>query len=562
MKLVKRFGSLLLALVMLVGLCACTGSGTAAPSTDNTQQSTQSSTGTGSNAAAPSTSDSNEPAANQPAAETDDKKGGDLVIIDTAEVTHIAWYQLQSFNDRFQFSLTAYEMLFHYDNQGGVVPFLAEGYVPDPENRTYTITLRKGIKFHDGSELNADSAVWTLQNYKELGIKSAAFFSNVESIEKTGDYEFVIHLSQWDATIPYSLARECGIMVSKEAANGDPNWYLENVCGTGPFKLDSWERDVSKTFVRFDDYWQGTPNLDSVTVKIYGDTTVAAGDLELGNAQVLYCTDYKLVDELTAEGMIACLGMPSQIALLNFNCTDEEYNGVVNPFYDVRVRQAVCYGIDKEGLLNGVYSNYGMVTNQFAPQGSVFYSEDVKGYPYDPAKAKELLAEAGYPNGFETTCIVRNDVMQVKCVTAIQDMMKEIGIDMKVDVQETGDFSANLSGWHTGLFFHTSSLPIDVTTQMSSMFKQGLSGIVLGLTSLLRPDNLNDAIVAACSSTTPEDAAANIRKAQGIMIDEICDLDPIVTVYQPIIKSAKLHDDGLNAVEYTTATLWKAWLEK
>lgn len=540
MKIAKRVGCLLLALAMVIGICACNSTEAPAPATTND---------------AATENNSNE-VATEPTTEA--QEGGDLVIIDTAEVTHMAWYQLQSFNDRFQFMLTAYEPLFHYNADGGVDPFLASGYTTDVDNLTYTITLNQGIKFHDGSELNADSAVWTLQTYKELGIKSNAFFSNVESIEKTGDYEFAIHLTQWDATIPYSLARECGIMVSKEAANGDPEWYLENVCGTGAFKLDSWERDVAKKFAKFDEYWQGEPKLDSVTIKVYGDSTVAAGDLEIGNAQALYCTDYKLVDEMTEKGFVACLGVPSQIALLNFNCTDEENN----PFYDVRVRQAVCHAIDKEGLLAAVYRGYGMVTNQFAPQGSVFFSDDVVGYEYDLEKAKALLAEAGYADGFETACIVRNDAMQVQCVTAIQAMLAEIGIDMKVDVQESGDFSANLSGWHTGMFFHTSSLPVDVTSQMSSMFKQGLSGVVLGLTSLLRPDNLNDAIVAACASTVPEDAAANIRNAQSILIDEICDLDPIVTVYQPIIKSSKLHDDGLNEVEYTTATLWKAWLEK
>lgn len=540
MKIAKRVGCLLLALAMVIGISACNSTEAPAPATTNDV----------------ATDNNNNVVATEPTTEA--QEGGDLVIIDTAEVTHMAWYQLQSFNDKFQFLLTAYETLFHYNADGGVDPFLASGYTTDVDNLTYTITLNQGIKFHDGTELNADSAVWTLQNYKELGIKSNAFFSNVESIEKTGDYEFVIHLSQWDATIPYSLARECGVMVSKEAANGDPEWYLENVCGTGAFKLDSWERDVAKKFVKFDEYWQGEPKLDSVTIKVYGDSTVAAGDLEIGNAQALYCTDYKLVDEMTEKGFVACLGVPSQIALLNFNCTDEENN----PFYDVRVRQAVCHAIDKEGLLAAVYRGYGMVTNQFAPEGSVFFSDDVAGYEYDLEKAKALLAEAGYADGFETACIVRNDAMQVQCVTAIQAMLAEIGIDMKVDVQESGDFSANLSGWHSGMFFHTSSLPIDVTSQMSSMFKQGLSGVVLGLTSLLRPDNLNDAIVAACASTTSEDAAANIRNAQGILIDEICDLDPIVTVYQPIIKSSKLHDDGLNEVEYTTATLWKAWLEK
>ena len=112
------------------------------------------------------------------------------------------------------------------------------------------------------------------------------------------------------------------------------------------------------------------------------------------------------------------------------------------------------------------------------------------------------------------------------------------------------------------MFFHTSSLPVDVTNQMSSMFRQGLSGIVLGLDSLLRPDELDAAIADAVGAKTPEEAQASIREAQTILIDDICDLNPVVTVYQPIIKSEKLHDDGVNDAEYSAGTLYKAWIEE
>ena len=112
------------------------------------------------------------------------------------------------------------------------------------------------------------------------------------------------------------------------------------------------------------------------------------------------------------------------------------------------------------------------------------------------------------------------------------------------------------------MFFHTSSLPLDVTNQMSSMFRQGLSGIVLGLDSLLRPDELNEAIVNAVRAKTPEEAQNHIKEAQTVLIDDICDLNPVAVVYQPIIKSSKLHDDGVNDVEYSMGTLYKAWLEK
>ena len=539
----KRVVSFLLALALSLGLCAC--------GNDASQ------TGTDQNDAAETNAE--EETGESDASSEEPQKGGDLVIIDTAEVTHTVWYNLQSYNDKFQYMITVYETLFRVDDAGNVIPWLAKSYEADQENLKYTIELNEGIKFHDGTDLTGEAAAWCLNVYKEKGIKSGAFFSNIDSIEATGDHTFEIRLSQWDATIPYSLARECGIMTSQKAyEEGGEEGCEAKPVGTGPFAFESMNRDTEKVFVRFDDYWQGAPYLDTVTVKIYSDSLVAQAAMQNDDAQMMYCTDYKLVDELKSSGCTAALGVPSQIALLCFNCLDEKDN----PFYDVKVRQAVSYAIDKEALIDNIYSGYAAVTNQFAPEGSVFFNAETKGYEFDVEKAKELLKEAGYEDGFKTTCIVRNDIMQVNCVTAIQAMLAEIGIEMEVDVQDTGDFSQNLTKWNTGMFFHTSSLPIDVTNQMSSMFRQGLSGIVLGLDSLLRPDELDAAITGAVGAKTPEEAQASIREAQTILIDDICDLNPVVTVYQPIIKSGKLHDDGVNDAEYSAGTLHKAWIEK
>ena len=194
-------------------------------------------------------------------------------------------------------------------------------------------------------------------------------------------------------------------MASQKAyEEGGEEGFEANPVGTGPFAFKSMNRDTEKVFAKFADYWQGEPYLDTVTIKIYSDSLVAQAAMQNGDAQMMYCTDYKLVDELKASGCTAALGVPSQIALLCFNCTDKENN----PFYDVKVRQAVSYAIDKEALIESIYSGYASVTNQFAPAGSVFYNKETKGYEYNEEKAKELLKEAGYENGFKTTCIVRN----------------------------------------------------------------------------------------------------------------------------------------------------------
>jgi len=355
------------------------------------------------------------------------------------------------------------------------------------------------------------------------------------------------------------LARECGYMFSKQAWDEHGKEYCtKHPVGTGPFMFEGWERDVSKTYVKFADYWQGEPLLDKIEYKIYSDSLVAQASLELGEVHVYYCNDYALDATMAEKGFNVATGtIPLQMPFILFNSVNED-----DPFYDFRVRQAVCHAIDQQALCDAIYYGYIMPVNQFAPSNSAYYSDDVVGYDYDLNKAKALLAEAGYADGFSTTLQAKNETTIVACVTAIQAQLAEIGIDVELDIIEGGDYGQALTGWDSGLFFHPTGLPAAIINQANSMWRQGLSGIVLGLTSVMRPDDLNDVILSAVSAKTDEEAQMYMQQAQVMMIDKYCMFWPIGVGYNTYVKTPKLHDDGIGDITYQMSTLWTAWLEK
>lgn len=469
------------------------------------------------------------------------------------------YYETNHPDDNIQMA-PMYETLMRYDKNGVPQPFLAESIEANPDNLTYRLKLKEGIFFSDGSKLDAEVCAFCLQLYKEKGIKSGSFCQTMESFEVVDEYTVDIHLNQWDSTIPAILARDdVSAMISKKAYQTKGEEYLRRhpVC-TGPFILDTWERDVKKTYIKNKNYWQGEPLLDKIEVFVYSDTLVAQAALERGDVDIYYCTDYNLASTMAKKGFKVVDGTyPTRMPILAFNSANAK-----DPFSDLRVRRAVAHAIDQQAICDVVFKGYMTPTNQFAPKDSLFYNNRVDGYKYNIQKAKKLLAEAGYPNGFKTKLYGKNEEAWVDCMTVIQALLAEIGIDVELVILEGGDFGTALCGWDKGMFLHITALPPAVNLQAYSMFRQGLSGIVFGLTSIQRSDKLHIALVDSVMAKSEEQAHARMHDAQKIMIDEECLFWPIGMGEYTYIKSPKLHDDGIYEISTSGHTLHKAWVEK
>lgn len=492
---------------------------------------------------------------------TGPQKGGVLKIGTNAELNYnMMCFSLTGSSLDYVYSWPIYESLFKPNAQGTVDPWLLESYEQDPAAMTYTFRIRKGIKFSDGSDFNAEACKWNLDHYLEVGAKRTALLGDITGVSIVDDYTVQLQLSKWNSTIPYALSRECGYMFSKlqYETHGD-EYCRENPVGTGPFVLKSWTRDVNKVFERNANYWGGEVLLDGVEYTIYSDALVAQAALKSGEIDVYAGMSWEGAVDLEAAGfLIKTSAVKSHVALLCFNALNESGT---DPMGNVLVRQAVAHAIDKDALVEAVWHGYAKPTNQFCV-GEHYYNSDVKGYNYDVAKAKELLAQAGYPNGFDTVIKTQDSSMQRNAATIMQAFLKEVGINAEVQILSGADGNKAETGWGEGMWFHSSSVYVSVPMQMGSMFRQNLTGGVLGLTTLLRPDDVNDALNRSISAATEDDAVRDIGEANRLLADEYCNILPIAEYPYFYVVSSKVQESGIGEAFYSVASLSTAWLSK
>lgn len=330
-------------------------------------------------------------------------------------------------------------------------PFLCESYDIDPEAKTFTFNLREGVLFHDGSEMTAEVVKWNFDLQKEGGWMQDA--DKVVSIEAVGDYTVVIHFTEysnqyefnWGWTAIYSQA------AWEAAAQGDLqagiDWAVDNVVGTGPFKLVSYQRDVVVKFEKFDDYWQeGKPYLDGVEFWIIPDAVTASTMLQTGEidmwAQGSAARDWQ---ELEEKGFVVQNFWPGLPQMLMGNTVDPE-----SKWQDKNLREALEYAIDKAAIAGALGLGYYEPLLQISPPGEWGYDPDKEVREYDPAMAMQLLEASGYSaeEPCEVTLLVWNTPIYIDGAEAIKSYLDDAGFDVELDIADAGRFFASV--WATG----------------------------------------------------------------------------------------------------------------
>ncbi len=476
---------------------------------------------------------------NSTSGETDGtpKSGGTVKMAISSEPTTLLSWATRNATDVGILVLTN-EYLFRFDEAGTPQPYLVESYVGDPETMTYTFKLKSGIQFHDGSPMDAEAVAWNLNKYKTDGVLSGSFYGFVESIEAVDDMTVVVKMSQWDSLFPVALARTCPI-TSKTAYDEYGEEYLaSHPVGTGPFKFSNWEHDVKVSLVKFDDYWQGTPYLDGLECIIYGETLVAAAALEAGEIDVFIPTDYDIAANLTTKKDITVetVALTGRGYTLCYMCNNPE-----DPLNDIRVRQAISYAIDTKAIAEATTQGYYFESNQWCPKESPYYSQEVTGHPYDIEKAKDLLAEAGYPNGFDTRITGETGMLE-DGGQIIAEQLAQIGINVELNFVERANYGGYIGGWEYGMILHPMGTSNGQASQLAANFKQGLeSG--LGVNAFVISDELNDLVLDAVAA--PFGEADNLYRDIAYKVfeeDLLCKV--IVLTKNVIAYSSDLQFDG------------------
>lgn len=311
-----------------------------------------------------------------------------------------------------------------------LLPSLGESWEVSSDGTRYVFQVRRGVKFHNGRELVADDIKWNFDQVLDPKTRNPQrpVFSLLKSVEVTGPYTVAFQITR--PFVPF-LEKLAGNYVPIMAKESLPTVASQGPIGTGPFLLAGPASGEVLRLKRFAYYWKkGIPYLDEVVYKTILDGTARATALRVGDTDVVNDLPIQIVDKLQrekAKDIRFFIGLTG-LSWLKINTT-------VPPFQDVRVRQAIAYAINKKEIIDAVTWGYGFPTNQRYPRDHPWYIE-VKDREQDLEKARSLLREAGYPNGFSFVSITYPGGEDHEVTQIVQSQLKRVGIEMKIQLME------------------------------------------------------------------------------------------------------------------------------
>ncbi len=375
-----------------------------------------------------------------------------LVVGQVAEPATMDPHVATAVND-FRILVNVYEGLVRYKSGTlEVEPALAESWEISEDGTVYTFKLKEGVIFHDGTPFNAEAVKFNFDRMldEEHPLHGTGpfplsfFFSAIQETEVVDDLTVRFHLNEPYAPFLSNLAYPTGLIVSPTAVETHEGDFARNPAGTGPFAFRLWESNRQVALQRNDDYWGEAPPLAGVVFRPITDANARVAEMMSGGIDLMVEVppdNVQLFGEDDAFVLHEQAGPHLWFLILN---TKEP------PFDDVRMRQAVNYAIDKETLVNDVLQ--GTATVATGPTPAAFswaYNEDLEPYPYDPERAKALIAEAGYEAGAETVLLVTEGgsgmLDPVPMGTAIQADLAAVGIDAEIQTYEWNTFLAEVN---------------------------------------------------------------------------------------------------------------------
>ena len=352
--------------------------------------------------------------------------GGDAVVGITQEPSSFDPHAAVAAGDK-ELIFNIYEGLYKFDSTGTLNPCLATDCEISDDSTVYTFTIREGVLFHNGDTLDADDVVYSLKRAAGLldsqdGTALVPELDVIKDVEKNDAGQVVVTLESGNSELLSYFTT--GII---------PDGYddCESApVGTGPFKFDSYTIGESVVLVKNENYWQsGLPYLDTVTFKICAD--MDSGLLELQNGSI---DIFPYLDSIRADQLD-----PSQFTIESNGSNMVQIfalNNAVAPLDDARVREAICLAINRQDIIQVTMGGAGVeLTTAMSPAMGSYYDTSLDGtYAQDVQKAKDLLAEAGYPDGFELTVTVpSNYLVHVNTAVELASELSAVGIDLEIE---------------------------------------------------------------------------------------------------------------------------------
>lgn len=399
-----------------------------------------------------------------------------------------------------------YNRLMHISDDGELSTDLVEEYEMI-DDTTYHFKIKDGVTFHDGTPLTTADVKFTLERAKTMPstISSA---SHIAEIDIENDLEFTLKLNDPYPAILYVLGNMNMSIVSEKAVTEAGENYGEKPIGTGPFKFVEWVPNDHWTIERNDDYFEGPALARKITCRVVPEASSRCIVLETGEADIaLRLSETDMPNVESNPDLVAYGEVGASIEFMGMNC-EKEY------FSDVRVRQAVNYAIDKQAIVDTILEGRGEVANTYVGKTIPSYNPDQEPYPYDVEKAKELMKEAGWEDGFTVKIGFNGDVRN-RTAQIIQAQLAEINITVDINQLEwgaylemlkTGELDMYILGW--------SNSTIDPDRSVSTLFLSNQCGYDGNNYTFLKDAQLDDEINSAAINTNHEERMQQYRDIQ------------------------------------------------
>jgi peptide/nickel transport system substrate-binding protein len=533
-----------LAVLLSLGLIACGGPTATTPATTTPATTTPATTTPATTTPATTTPATTTPATTTPATTTPppDKYGGILKEVLTVGPATPIGYPPESAPDAAADAVPALEGLVRVRSGGIVEPLLATSWDIAPDGKSITFHLRQGVKFHDGSDFKAAAVKWIFD--KMIEAKRATDWDSVDVID---DYTVRVNIPGYKNTILTSFSNPGIISTTSLEING-LEWARWHPVGTGPFKFVEYERDSRLVYERNDDYWQkGLPYLDGVEFVVIADETVRKIAFQKGDIHTMRASGITAV-ELKDMGFDYVTRPGGTFVLI----PDSKNAGSI--FADRKVRLAISHAIDRESLAEALGYGFAAPAYQIFPGFTETAIPNLDKAEFDQDLAKQLLTEAGYPDGFKTTIHAFIRVVPKDYVSAIANMLDEVGIMVEPDFPEAGKYTDyRFNGWSDALMAHA----LGAMENMNSTFTFYFAGVQFP--SVQKPEGWQEAYDAALSSETID--PAKTQALVKLMHDDVMVIPYMEETAVAFIQKG-VHDSGQLKDSLTTVTEFEVtWLD-
>ena len=340
--------------------------------------------------------------------------------------------------------LALYETIIRFDRDGKLTPGLAQSWEMSSDLTELVLHIRKGATFHDGVKVNADAIKRNLERNAALGRRAGNVVADTARLIKTIDvqdeYTLKLTLTEPSGQIELRLAYNSGMMVSPASfvpsASGEPAFgaTLKGV-GAGPYQLKSFDSNTRTIMTRFDAYWAGTAGRPAGFENHYVPESRARFNAVRSGQATIALIEPRQIAEAKAQGL--------SVLIAEKNALWDIYLNVSRPVLkDLRVRQALMHATDREALADAMGFGSARPTQQlWAPSSPFFIADLEKRYPFDPAKARALLADAGYKDNVEITLLLLNTTEYRALAEALQGMWRDVGVTLKFDLIDVSQYT-------------------------------------------------------------------------------------------------------------------------